>query len=146
MFKTNSSVDSNFRASANGYRDLTIRQRRHPWKRPRKRRHFKLFRDYPNSPCYLKEREFWPELKRAEHAQVRTEMVKFIALPFPLPSKFQICSFHAVAVQWRQRNVKKAWCTCRVVVLLIKPIVFLRSRCRRRRGFARSLIMLCRRS
>ena len=35
---------------------------------------------------------------------------------------------------------KKAWCTCRVVVLLIKPIVFVRSRCRRRRGFVRSLM------
>ena len=30
-----------------------------------------------------------------------------------------------VAVQWRQRNTQKAWCKCRVVVLLIKPIVFL---------------------
>ena len=35
---------------------------------------------------------------------------------------------------------KKAWCTCRVVVLLIKPIVFLPSRCRRRLGFVRSLL------
>ena len=36
---------------------------------------------------------------------------------------------------------KKASCTCSVVVLLIKPIVFRRSRGRRRRGFVRSLIL-----
>ena len=36
---------------------------------------------------------------------------------------------------------KKAWCTCGVVVLLIKPIIiFWHSRCRRRRGFVRSLL------
>ena len=54
--------------------------------------HFKLFRDYPNSLCYLKEGHRTKD-------KVRTQMVKFIALLFPLPSKFQICSFHAVAVQ-----------------------------------------------
>ena len=46
-----------------------------------------------------KRRGFWPELKRAEHPQVRTQMVKFVALPFPFPSKLKIWSFHAVAVQ-----------------------------------------------
>jgi len=35
---------------------------------------------------------------------------------------------------------KKAWCTCRAVVLLIKPISFWRSRCRRHHGFVRSLV------
>ena len=39
-------------------------------------------------------------------------------------------------------KIKKAWCTCRAVVLLIKPIVFWRSRCRRRRGFVRSQMFL----
>ena len=33
--------------------------------------HFKLFRDYPNSPCYLKEED-----KRGERNQVGTEMVQ----------------------------------------------------------------------
>ena len=33
--------------------------------------HFKLFRDYPNSPCYLKEED-----KRGERNQVGTEMVE----------------------------------------------------------------------
>ena len=67
-------------------------------------------------------------------------MVEFIDLPFPFPSKLKIWSFHAVVVQWRQRMYKKACCTCRVVVLLIKPIVFWLSRCHRRRGFLRSLM------
>ena len=30
------------------------------------------------------------ELKRGERAQVRTEMVEFIALPFPFPSKCKV--------------------------------------------------------
>ena len=34
---------------------------------------------------------------------------------------------------------KKGWYTCRVVVLLIEPIAFLCSRCRRHRSFIRSL-------
>ena len=48
------------------------------------------------------------ELKRGERAQVRTEMVEFIALPFPFPSKLNIWSFHVVVVQWRQGNVQKS--------------------------------------
>ena len=35
---------------------------------------------------------------------------------------------------------KKVWCTCEVVVLLIKPIVFWRSRCRPRRWILKSLM------
>ena len=35
---------------------------------------------------------------------------------------------------------KKAWCMCRVAILLIKPIAFWRSCCRHRRSFVRSLL------
>ena len=59
--------------------------------------HFNLFRDYPSSPC-CKRRGFWLELKRGERAQVRTEMVEFIALPIPFPSKLKIWAFHVVVV------------------------------------------------
>ena len=45
-----------------------------------------------------------------------------------------------VVVQWRQKDVQKSWCTCRHVVLPIKPIAFLRSRCRRRRRILKSLL------
>ena len=39
-----------------------------------------------------------------------------------------------------KKCTKKVWCTCKVVVLLIKPIVFLPSRCRPRRWILKSLI------
>ena len=39
---------------------------------------------------------------------------------------------------------KKSWYTCKVVVLLIKPIVFfLHSRCRPRRWILKSLMLVC---
>ena len=54
--------------------------------------------------------------------------------------KMEIRNFHVVVVQWRQKDVQKSWCTCRLVVLPIKPIAFLRSRCRRRRRILKSLL------
>ena len=90
-------------------RDLTIRQRRRPWKRRRKT-DFASFWTFPRLSqlaLLLKRRGFWLELKREERAQVRTEMAKFIALPFPFPSKLKIWSFHVAVVRWRQRNVQK---------------------------------------
>ena len=54
--------------------------------------------------------------------------------------KIGIRNFHVVVVQWRQKDVQKSWCTCRHVVLPIKPIAFLRSRCRRRRRILKSLL------
>ena len=56
----------------------------------------------------LKRKEFWSELKRGERARVQTEMVEFIALPFPFSSKLKIWSFHVVVMQGRQRNVQKS--------------------------------------
>ena len=41
--------------------------------------------------------------------------------------KREIRHFHVLVVQWRQRNVQKAWCTCKIVVLGIKPIASLTS-------------------
>ena len=52
-------------------------------------------------------RGFWQELKRGERAQVRREMVEFIALPFPFPSKLKIWSFHAVLVQPKAKKCTK---------------------------------------
>ena len=48
-----------------------------------------------------------PELKRRDCARVLTEMVDFIALPFPFPSKLKIWSFLVVVIQGLQRNVQK---------------------------------------
>jgi len=41
----------------------------------------------------------------------------------PFSGKLKIWSFHVAVVRGRQWIYKKAWCTCKVVVLLHKPIV-----------------------
>ena len=52
---------------------------------------------------------------------------KFRRCLFTLSIKRKIRHLHVVVVQKWQRNAKiKAWCTCKVVVLLIKPIVLLK--------------------
>ena len=86
--------------------------------------YFKIFRRLSQFALLLKRRGFWLELKRGERAQVRTEMVELIALPFPFPSKLKIWSFHVVVVQslqLRQRNVQKSVMHVQRVVLRIKP-------------------------
>ena len=81
------------------------------------------------------------ELKRGQRARVQSEMVQFIALPFPFPSKLKIWSFNVVVVQWRQRNVqKKRDARAELLFCSLNLLFFWRSRCRRRRGFVRSLI------
>ena len=68
------------------------------------------------------------DLKRGGHARVQTEMVEFIALPYPSSNKkLKIWSFHVVVVQGRRRNVEKS-------VMHVQSY-----RCRRRRCFVRSL-------
>ena len=47
------------------------------------------------------------ELKRRDCARVLTEIVEFIALPFPFPSKLKIWSFLVVVIRRLQRNVQK---------------------------------------
>ena len=51
--------------------------------------------------------EFMLELKRGGRARVQTEVLEFIALPFPSSKKLKIWSFHVVIVQGRQRYVQK---------------------------------------
>ena len=58
------------------------------------------------------------ELKKGGNARVQTEMVEFIALPFPSSKKnLQIWSFHVVVVQGRQRNVQKSEIDARAELL-----------------------------
>ena len=47
------------------------------------------------------------EPKRRDRALVQTEMVEFIALPFPFPNKLKIWSFRVIVVQGLQSNVQK---------------------------------------
>jgi len=48
---------------------------------------------YPKLPSYLKRREFRLEMKRGERAQVQTEMIEFIGLPFPFSSNLKFGHF-----------------------------------------------------
>ena len=51
-------------------------------------------------------------------------------LVFTSSTQREIRHFHVVVVQWRQRNVQKKWCTCKIVVLPnLKLLLFCRSRC-----------------
>ena len=43
---------------------------------------------------------------------------------FTFRIKHEIKHFHVMVVQKRKSNVQKSVCTCKVVFLLIKPIVF----------------------
>ena len=89
----------------------------------------------------LKRREFWLELKRGNRIRIKTEMVEFIALPFPFPSKLKIWSFYVVVRAGtapkctKQRDARAELLFCSLNLLL-----FWRSPCRRRRSFVRSPI------
>ena len=85
----------------------------------------------------LKRREFWLELKRGDRALVLTEMVEFIALPFPFSRKLKICHFTSKL----STDSKNAWCTFRVVVFSLNPLLFWRSPFRCHRSFVRSLLI-----
>ena len=49
------------------------------------------------------------ELKRRDCARVLTEIVEFIALPFPFPSKPKIWSFLVVGIQGLQKKCTKKY-------------------------------------
>ena len=55
----------------------------------------------------FKRGEFGLELERRDRGLVQTQVVEFIALPFPFPNKLKIWSFHVVVVQGLQRNVQE---------------------------------------
>ena len=100
-------VSTPVRPVAEVSRALTIRQRRSPWKR-RWRIVFASFSTFSRLSQFallLIRREFWLKLKRGDRARDQTEMVEFIAWPFPFSSNLKIWSFHVVVVQGQQRNV-----------------------------------------
>ena len=47
------------------------------------------------------------ELKGGDRPRVQTEVLEFIALPFPFSNERNIWPFHVVVVQGWQRNVQK---------------------------------------
>ena len=50
--------------------------------------------------------------------------IKFRRYLFTFSIKHEITHFHVVVVQKRQEKCKNVWCRCKIVVLLIKVIVF----------------------
>ena len=88
-------------------------------------------------------REFGLELKRRDRAQVLTEIVELIALPFPFPSKLKIWSLHVLVIQGRQRNVQKSVKHVQSCCFAHKTYCFFDvPLCRCRRSFVRSLIYI----
>ena len=67
---------------------------------------FKPFRGYPKSASILKEGNLCFELKSGGRTRIQTEMVEFMALPFPSQKTLNIWSFQVVVVQQQQRNVQ----------------------------------------
>ena len=65
-------------------------------------------RDYLKSPSYSKRREFRLELKKGHRAQVQTEMVKFIGLPFPFSSNLKFGHFTSQLCRDGNEMYKKA--------------------------------------
>ena len=90
------------------YRDLTVRQRRRPWKDQWKIDSASFQTISRFSEVVLLRRGFRLELKRGGSARVQTEMVECIALPFSSSKKLKIWSFHVVVVQRWQRIVQKS--------------------------------------
>ena len=106
------------------------------WQQERKRANwwfFKLHRHYSNSFYFVKCMRTLLELK-SRRVRLIQELIqvwkekensgKFRPCLFTSCVKRKTKHFHVAVVQWRQRNVQKARCTCKVVVLLIKPIAF----------------------
>ena len=62
----------------------------------------------------------WSWISRG-HIQAQIEK-KIRRCLFTSSIKPEMRHFHVVVVQKLERNVQKVWCTCEVVVLLIKPI------------------------
>ena len=93
-------------------------------------RSFGLYSDY-SCPLTLSNvgEPLWNWISR-DHIQAQKEKENFIVACLRTSSiKREIRHFHVVVVQNGKEMYKKVWCTCEVVVFLIKPIVLWRSRC-----------------
>ena len=74
--------------------------------------------------CFVKCRRTLLKLNSKEPNPSSEREIKFRRCLFTFSTSHVIRHFHVVVVQKRRRIVQKVWCTCKVVVLLIKPIVF----------------------
>ena len=121
------STSSNYPDSAIQNRDLTIRQRRRQWKRRWKIdfASFKTFSPFYQVTQLLERREVKLELKRGDRVRAERDSKSYrLAVPVSqVNSKFG--HFTLQFCRDCKEIYKKAWCTCRVVVLLIKLIAVL---------------------
>ena len=87
-----------------------------------------LYRDYSNSLTFLNASQlFWSWIS-INYIQVYKEKENSIThCMFTSFTTRETRYFHAVVLQWRQRNVQqnKAWCKCKVVVFPCQAIAFL---------------------
>ena len=89
-------------------------------------RSFSLYRNY-SYPLTLSNKCRWTLLElNSEGPYPSSEKeIKFRRCLFTHSIKHEIRHFHVVVVQKRAKKcTKKAWCTCKVVVFLVKTIVF----------------------
>ena len=95
-------------------RDLTIPQRRCPWKRHWKidSASFQTISPFSQVALLLKRREFRLELKRGGRARVQTEKAEFIALPFPSSKNLKLVISRRSRAEKAKKCTKKL-CRCR---------------------------------
>ena len=65
----------------------------------------------------LKRRDLGLELKRSYRALVQTDILEFIALPFPFSSKLKIWSFHVIVVHTGRAKKCSKKCDARAELL-----------------------------
>ena len=98
-----------------------------------------LFFTIVSQVAQFKRSETRLELKRRDRARGQSEMVEFIAFPFPFSNKLKFGhSGRVVVEQAGQRNLLKSVQSC--FLLVIAFLTF--HGCRRRRSFVRSLIFI----
>ena len=90
-----------------------------------KSRCFKLFRAFSISYRSSNAGIFFVELNSRRLLRVQENEKESSCLVFTSSTKREIRQFHVVVLQWRQRRVQNACCTCRVAVLQSKPIAVL---------------------
>ena len=112
-------------------RDVKI-QRRHRNEKRRLRTEFAFFQSLSRLflPTYFVECKRTLLNLNSKGPYPRSERgIKFRLYLFTFSIKREIRHLHVVVVLKQQKKYKNLWCTCKVVVLLIKPFFFLRSRC-----------------
>ena len=106
-------------------RDITIRQRRRPWK-PRGKidsASFQTISLLSKVAQLLKRRGFMLKLKKGSRTRVQTEMVEFIALPFPSSKKNLVISRRSCAGT-AKKCIKKRDARAELIFYLLNLLLY----------------------